>query len=63
MSGRDILLRLILTFIRFHLGLPEYTVPLRGKCRLDAPDGQSSALGRIRPCSSRCFLYVGRHTL
>ena len=30
LSGRDIPLRLILTFIRFHLGLPGYTVPLRG---------------------------------
>ena len=30
LSGRDIPLRLILTFIRFHLGLSGYTVPGRG---------------------------------
>ena len=49
MSGCDIPLSLILTFIRFHSWLPKICRASSGKYRLDAPDGRSSALGRIHP--------------
>lgn len=49
MAGRDIPLSLILTFIHFHSWLPKICRASPGKYRLDAPDGRSSALGRIHP--------------
>ncbi len=59
MSGRDIPLSLILTFIRFHSWLPGYAMHLRENAVLIHLMAGPLHLGISAPCSWRYLLYLG----